>query len=222
MHVKVTTVRGDKRTYRYLNLVESFREGGKVRHKVVARLGEADEMAKSGELSRLIDALGAHVEGGRAQALSAESAPSIGAIVAVRSYFCRLLLDQVFGSLGKKRRSLNLADTVFAMVANRLCAPSSKRRAIGDWLGEDVVMPEGVTTPSLDQCYRALDALCAGKDELESHCYQVLCDLTNLDLRLVCYDLTSSYFEGEVAPSLRFPSRAFGYSRDHRGDRPRW
>ncbi len=47
-----------------------------------------------------------------------------------------------------------------------------------------------------------------------------LTDLTNLDLRLVCYDLTSTYFEGDRRPSERFASRAFGYSRDHRGDRP--
>jgi Transposase DDE domain len=221
VHVKVTTVRGDKRTYRYLNLVESFREGGKVRHKVVARLGEADEMAKSGELARLIEALGAHVDGGgRAQELSVEAAPSIGDVTAVRAYFLRLGLAQVFGELGSGRRSVHLADTVFAMVANRLCAPSSKRRAILDWLGEDVVLPDDVASPSLDQCYRALDALCAGKDELEAHCYAALCDLTNLDLRLVCYDLTSSYVEGDVAPSLRFDSKAFGYSRDKRGNRP--
>jgi transposase len=106
------------------------------------------------------------------------------------------------------------------MVANRLCAPASKRRAINDWLGEDVVLPDDVASPSLDQCYRALDALCAGKEALEAHCYSALCDLTNLDLRLVCYDLTSTYVEGDMAPSLRFPSKAFGYSRDKRGDRP--
>ena len=32
--------------------------------------------------------------------------------------------------------------------------------------------------------------------------------------------LTSTYFEGSARPSDRFPSRAFGYSRDHRSDRP--
>ena len=220
MHVKVTTVRGDKRTYRYLNLVESFRESGTVRHKVVARLGEAGEMSRSGELARLVDALGAHLEGGRAKELSAETAPSIGDVTAVHTYFLGLGLDELFSALGSARRSVHLADTVFAMVANRLCAPSSKRRAILDWLGEDVALPDGVDSPSLDQCYRALDALCAGKDDLEAHCYSALCNLTNLDLRLVCYDLTSTYVEGDVAPSVRFPSKAFGYSRDHRGDRP--
>ena len=83
-----------------------------------------------------------------------------------------------------------------------------------------MVMPDGWSAPSLDQYYRALDAVSAAKDETETHLYARLCDLTNLDLRLVCYDLTSTYFEGSTRLSGRFPSRAFGYSRDHRSDRP--
>ena len=72
-----------------------------------------------------------------------------------------------------------------------------------------------------DQYYRALDAVAASKDDTEMHLYGRLWrPLTNLDLRLVCYDLTSTYFEGSVRPSGRFPSRAFGYSRDRRADRP--
>ena len=219
MHVKVTTVRGDKRTYRYLSLVESYRENGKVSHKVVARLGEAEEMKASGELRRLVSALGQHLDGASSE-LTIDSAPSIGATAAVHEYFARLGLNELFGELGATRRAKNLADTVFAMLANRLIEPSSKRRAITDWLDRDVVLPSGVTTPSLDQCYRALDALCAGKSALETHCYERLTNLTNLDLRLCCYDLTSSYLEGDPRSSLRFPSKAFGYSRDKRGDRP--
>ena len=219
MHVKVTTVRGDKRTYRYLSLVESYRENGKVSHKVVARLGEAEEMKASGELRRLVSALGQHLDGASSE-LTVDSAPSIGATAAVHEYFARLGLNELFGELGATRRAKNLADTVFAMLANRLIEPSSKRRAITDWLDRDVVLPSGVTTPSLDQCYRALDALCAGKSALETHCYERLTNLTNLDLRLCCYDLTSSYLEGDPRSSLRFPSKAFGYSRDKRGDRP--
>ena len=61
-------------------------------------------------------------------------------------------------------------------------------------------MPEGWSAPSLDQYYRALDAVAAVKDETETHLYARLCDVTNLDLRLVCYDLTSTYFEGSTGP----------------------
>ena len=106
------------------------------------------------------------------------------------------------------------------MVANRLSDPSSKRRCVNDWLGADAALPEARSAPSLDRLYRGLDAVADAKDEIEAHLFTELCNLTNLDLRLVCYDLTSTYFEGEERTSDRFPSKAFGYSRDHRGDRP--
>jgi transposase len=68
--------------------------------------------------------------------------------------------------------------------------------------------------------YWSLDQLTAAKDDLETHLWAELANLTNLDLRLACYDLTSTYFEGSTKPTDRFPSRAFGYSRDKRSDRP--
>lgn len=152
-------------------------------------------------------------------ALAAEGAPAVGAVAAVAAVWRRLGLDGWFGEVGAARGALALEDAVFAMVANRLVAPCSKRR-LTEWAAADVVMPEWWSAPSADQYYRALDAVAAAKDGTETHLYTRLCDLTNLDLRLVCYDLTSTYFEGPVKPSDRFPSRAFGYSRDHRGDRP--
>ena len=65
----------------------------------------------------------------------------------------------VLKTRGAQHRSRVLSDTVFAMVANRLTEPSSKRRTITEWLAS-VALPAGVTAPSLDQCYRAIDALC--------------------------------------------------------------
>ncbi len=106
-----------------------------------------------------------------------------------------------------------------AMVADRLAGPCCKRR-LGEWTAVDVVMPAGWECPSLDQYYRALEAVAGAKDATEAQLYAVVCDLTNLDLRLVCYDLTSTFWERSAGPSDRFPSRVFGYSRDHRSDRP--
>ena len=131
----------------------------------------------------------------------------------------RLGLGDWFAQIGATRGAKALEHAVFAMAANRLVAPCSKRRLV-EWTASDVVMPDGWPAPSPDQYYRALDAVAATKDETETHLYARLCDLANLDLRLVCYDMASTYFEGSTRPSGRFPSRAFGYSRDHRGDRP--
>jgi hypothetical protein len=112
-----------------------------------------------------------------------------------------------------------LSDAVFVMLANRLVDPGSKRRTITEWLAT-VALPKDVGAPSLDRCYRAVDALAACKEGTESHLYSELCNLTNLDLRLVCQDLTSTYFETVGAGGPRFSSRDYGYSRDHRSDRP--
>ena len=105
------------------------------------------------------------------------------------------------------------------MVANRLVSPSSKRR-VPEWVREDVAMPAWFTHPPLHTYYRAVDTVADTKDATETHLYARLTDLANLDLSLVCYDLTSTFFEGSVQPSDRFSSKAFGYSRDHRSDRP--
>ena len=123
-------------------------------------------------------------------------------------------------AVGAERGAEVLDDAVFAMVANRLVDPCSKRR-LAEWVERDVVMPDGVQSRRrCDQYYRALDVVADTKEATETQLYAALCDLTNLDLRLVCYDLTSTYFEGSPRPSARFPSKAFGYSRDHRSDRP--
>jgi transposase len=114
-----------------------------------------------------------------------------------------------------------LADTVFVMVANRLLAPASKRRTILEWLDGDVEVPAGVMAPSLAQCYRALDTLADHTTAIEEHLFARLTSLLNLELRWCCYDLTSTYFETTtVDPDGRFPTKRFGYSRDHRPDRP--
>ena len=221
MFVKTTRRRRGDKVYEYLSLVESFRDGSKVGHRTLLRLGEVTALRESGQLERIVAALERHLRRERVDvgALEAEGAPGVGAVAAVWAVWQRLGLDDWFAQVGATRGAKALEHAVFAMVANRLVAPCSKRR-LPEWAAEDVVMPGGWSAPSLDQYYRALDAVAASKDETETHLYGRLCDLGNLDLRLVCYDVASTYFEGSTRPSERFPSRAFGYSRDHRADRP--
>jgi len=219
--VKTTRRRRGDKTYEYLSLVESVRDGHKVGHRTLLRLGEITALRRSGELERIVAALSAHMTGERvdAGAVAASGAPAVGSVAAVAAVWESLGLGSWFADLGARRGAEALEHAVLAMVANRLIDPCSKRR-LGEWTTADVTMPDGWEAPSLDQYYRAIDAVADAKEATETHLYARLCDLTNMDLRLVCYDLTSTYFEGTTRPSVRFPSRAFGYSRDHRGDRP--
>ncbi|MDP9022437.1 MAG: IS1634 family transposase [Actinomycetota bacterium] len=222
MFLKTKRVRRANRTYEYLSLVESVRVNGTNTHRTLFRLGEAAALRESGELDRIIAALTAHAERRwiDVDELDAEQAPAIGATATIKAWWDKLELDGLFDQIGDAEQlPFRLADAVFAMVAGRLCDPGSKRRT-HRWIAEQVVAPDGFSFPTLEQYYRALDVLENSKDGVERHVYSRVCDLTNLNLTLACYDLTSSYVEGDPAPNPRFPSKAFGYSRDKRGDRP--
>ena len=216
----MTTRRRGDVEYRYLSLVEAVRTGSKVTQRTLLRLGEVSELRESGQLDRIIAALQAHAGDTwlPARELAADGAPGFGAVAAVHTVFSQLGLDACLS--GVRKNSAALADSVFVMVANRLISPWSKRRTITEWLDADVGLPPAMAVPSLDQLYRALDAVADLKPVIEQHLYGQLITLLGLDLRLCCYDLTSTYFESATAGTERFPSRKFGYSRDKRPDRP--
>lgn len=220
MYVKRTVRRRGEKEYTYLSLVEAVRVDGKNRQRELFRLGEVSELEQSGQLDRVIAALTKYASGEWMDARSVEGAgaPSFGSVASIAAIFDQCGLREHFDAIGETRGSDHLADTVLAMVANRLCDPASKRRTVLEWF-ETIEFPDGIEVPSLAQCYRALDALAAVKEETEAALYRRLTDLTNLDLRLALYDLTSTYFETE-GTNEDFPSLAYGYSRDKRSDRP--
>ena len=189
MFVKTTRRRRGDRTYEYLSLVESVRDGAKTRHRTLLRLGEVTALRRSGQLDRIVAALEAHLERERvdAAALQAEDAPAVGAVACAAAVWERLGLDGWFARAGAERGAERLADAVFAIAANRLVAPCSKRR-LGEWARADVVMPEGWAAPAPQQYYRALDAVADLKEATEEFLFGRLCDLTSMDLRFVCYD----------------------------------
>jgi hypothetical protein len=60
----VRTKRSDRNgsSYEYLQIVRSYREGGKVRQQVVASLGRKETLVASGELDGLLQSLGRYSE----------------------------------------------------------------------------------------------------------------------------------------------------------------
>ncbi len=47
--------------YEYLSLVESVRDGAKVGHRTLLRLGEVTALRESGQLERIVAALESHL-----------------------------------------------------------------------------------------------------------------------------------------------------------------
>lgn len=138
-------MRGDK-TYEYLglSLVRTVRDGCRIGHRTLLRLGEVTALRDSGQLERIVAALEAHLHRERVDvsALVAADAPAVGVVATVSSLGRRLGLDGWFAKLGAPRGAEALEHAVLAMVTNRLVDPCSRRRLV-EWVERDVVMPAG-------------------------------------------------------------------------------
>ena len=82
-----------------------------------------------------------------------------------------------------------------SLVANRALAPSSKLAATS-WVAHDVHIP-GLDAVSDDACYRAMDWLLAVEDKLARGVFDQVAHLLNLEVDLIFFDTTSTYFETE-------------------------
>lgn len=130
-------------------------------------------------------------------------------------------LDQVLDEwIEPGREDVSWGTMAAVLVIARFCEPSSelhiadtwyRRTALDELLG---VASEKVHT---DRLYKALDRLLPHKEALEKHLRGRLGELFELNCELLLYDVTSTYFEGDMEGC---PIAQRGYSRDSRGDRP--
>ena len=104
------------------------------------------------------------------------------------------------------------------LVVNRLLAPRSELFVHENCFPQtamDVLLDTDARVADKDRLYRSLDRLLAHKPALEQHLAAKWKDLFGATFDLLLYDLTSTYFEGDVDA---LPKARRGYSRDHRPD----
>jgi Transposase DDE domain len=211
MYLRSTPRRNkDGSEVRYLQLAHNMWDPQKRRStvQIVYNFGREDA-ANRDALQRLVASVTRFLDPDAALAASAdgleftESRP-LGGTWALDALWSRLGIGQVMRKLLKGRRLDGSAERVlFALVANRALAPSSKLAA-ARWASEDVLIA-GLPVISDDACYRAMDWLLEIKDELEKKVFDSLADLLNLEVDLLFFDTTSTYFvtEDEDEPVAR-------------------
>jgi hypothetical protein len=217
--------------YTYVYLVETVREDGRVRQRIIRNLGRKDEVERRGDLERLARSAARLAQ--RALVLSALDAGETLHLDARRIgpplLFERLWRDSQCGAvlhnlLAGRDFAFPVERAVFLTVLHRLMVSGSDRacehwrddyridgvadlqlhhlyRAMA-WLGEE--LPEG------EQAGRTLAPRCV-KDLVEEHLFARRRDLF-ADLSVVFLDTTSLYFEGEGGASLGVR----GHSKDYR------
>ena len=101
------------------------------------------------------------------------------------------------GLLKGRRLDPSAERVLFALVANRALAPSSKLAA-ARWASEDVLIA-GLPETTDDACYRAMDWLLQIREQLEKQVFDRACEVLGLEVDLLFFDTTSTYFVTEEA-----------------------
>jgi len=104
------------------------------------------------------------------------------------------------------------------LVVNRLLDPGSEFRVHRQWYLDsamDQLLETDFAVAEKDRLYRCLDRVLEHKQELFIWLKQKWADLFHADFEVLLYDLTSTYFEGEMKQN---PKARRGYSRDGRPD----
>ena len=246
MYLRSTPRRNkDGSEVRYLQLAHNMWDPQLRRSKVqvVYNFGREDA-ANREALRRLVASVTRFLEPDKALAAAVEGlefteSRPLGGTWALDALWARLGIGPAMRRLLKDRRLGDSAERVlFALVANRALAPSSKLAA-ARWISEDVLIA-GLPATTDDACYRAMDWLLEIKEHLEKKVFDNVADLLNLEVDLLFFDTTSTYFETgdedepvprdkhgcavpgdeDAADGKAGGFRAYGKSKDHRDDLP--
>jgi Transposase DDE domain len=202
---------------RYLQLVHNVWDpvARTSKAKVLHSFGREDELDRAA-IERLIASLRRLL--GPAGALSppdpAEGAPEGLAFVTAKALGATWALDGIWHALGlngllrrllaEGRRDARVERVLFGLVAARAIAPAS-RLATAAWLTRRThitdltdVPPDGVDGElpgvSDDECYRAMDWLIDAAPGVEREVFWSLANLLDLEVDLLFFDTTSTYF----------------------------
>jgi transposase len=144
------------------------------------------------------------------------SRPAGGAYL-LKALWQRLNIDDCLKkALDQRSFTAPVAEALFAMVANRALAPSSKL-AIEQWAADEVFL--GDNQPfQVQHFYRAMDFLLEHGEAIQKEVFWSTANLLNLTVDLIFFDTTNTYFEiDEPGPS---DLKAYGKSKQKRDDLP--
>jgi len=194
--------------------------------KVLFNFGREEEVDREA-LKRLVKSINRFLGPEETLRYEAETGAAPLKFISSRPLGGAWVLDRLWEELGikgvletllkKRQYKTPVERAIFAMAANRALDPMSKR-GVEEWVKEDVVIP-GVEEIPLQQLYRAMDFLLENEAELQKQVYYSVANLLNLEVDILYFDTTSTYFEIEDEDEDGGLRRR-GHSKDHRLDLP--
>jgi len=209
MYLRETKRRNaDGSTVSYLALAQNERdpETGVPRARIIHRFGRADQVDREA-LARLVRSISRFLDPGAAVAattsgeVSLRDSRSMGSPWLADRLWERLAIGQaILAQAGGRRLEAQAVErAIFAMVTNRLSVKPLSKLAGCAWVAERAFI-EGLAEVSDDACYRAMDFLHAALPELQERVFFQVATLLDLEVDLLFFDTTSTYWESERLP----------------------
>jgi transposase len=241
MFLRSTTRKKDGKLHRYFKVVENRRlAAGKSAQRTVLYLGEINDQQEA-SWRKSLSVFDQDAQRYTTMSLFPDdrAIPSdVGNGVQVRLSELELRNPRVFGNcwlgcelwrqLGLEefwqqhfpegRESISWEKVLRLLVINRLIEPGSEFRLHRYWFlasAMDELLNADFVVAEKDRLYRCLDRVLEHKQDLFIWLKQKWADLFQADFEVLLYDLTSTYFEGEMEQN---PKAQRGYSRDGRPD----
>lgn len=216
MFVKVTPRKKKGKTYYYAELVESYREKGKVKHKRILYFGSVDlETAEKLKIvfSSDFDSF-----------TNYEKIKFVSSVSYGNFYLINHIMENIdiFNKLEKRFETTDshitiktAIDCIKAMVFQRIINPDSKL-ALTEWHSKTPIkyFLNSYVDLKLQTVYRALEVLEENFEIVEEKLYDIAVNQFGQKESELYYDITSSYFEGHKCIIAEY-----GYSRDKRRDK---
>lgn len=217
-------------SYQYLQIVHSYREGAKIKQRVIGTLGRVDELKENQGVDGLIRSLGKFSENvffllSSKSKIDAESV-KIGPSLVFERLWKELHLPEIINEVLKDRKyEFNVERAIFLTVLHRLMISGSDR-SCEKWKSDYQI--NGASSIFLHHSYRAMAFLGdeiddqygrtpfsprCNKDLIEEKLFSQRQNLFST-IDLVFFDTTSIYFEGEGGDTIG----KLGNSKDNRPD----
>ncbi len=241
MFLRSTSRKKDGKEHRYFSIVESHRlSSGRMAQRTVLYLGEVNDQQaaawrKSLEVfdedqqssltlslfpeDREIPQDAADGVRVKMSGLELRRARAFGNCWLACELWRQLGLDGFWQQrLPDGREAVRWEKVLQVLVVNRWIDPGSEWRLHRQWFlssAMDELLGVDFAVAEKDRLYRCLDRILEHKPELFVWLKQKWADLFHADFEVLLYDLTSTYFEGEMEEN---PKAKYGYSRDGRPD----
>ena len=215
MFTRIVKVKRKNKTRKYLRLVENKWKNGKTIQRVVANLGNVETLDVK-KIDSAIASLLRYSSGyfRDIRKLKTLNIRHLGELLAGEKFWRQLGMDEILNRFITATHLNGSAPLLIeTMILSRLVEPMSKLKLSENCQQLAISELEGKSFQP-HHFYLAMDELIPHKENIEIALHEREKDLFSMNLNLVFYDLTSSYFEGDACPLGKH-----GYSRDHRRDR---